>query len=132
MPRIASNDGPDPIDVHVGKEMRLFRTLKGMSQERLARELGVTFQQVQKYERGFNRVSASMLYRAAQALDVPVSAFFDRLERPRPDLPAHVADRFSLAMFAELDELPPQVRDTVRALIRSLAKTSKRGNRRRA
>jgi transcriptional regulator with XRE-family HTH domain len=126
MRRTVIKDGPDPIDLHVGKKMRLFRTLKGVSQERLARELGVTFQQIQKYERGSNRVSASMLYRAAQALKVPISAFFEGLEGPRPDLPAQAVDRFSLAMLAELDELPPQVRDTVRALIRSLAKNIER------
>jgi transcriptional regulator with XRE-family HTH domain len=126
MRRTVIKDGPDPIDLHVGKEMRVFRTLKGMSQERLARELGVTFQQIQKYERGSNRVSASMLYRAAQALKVPISAFFEGLEGSRAGLRAQVVDRFSLAMLAELDELPPQVRDTVRALIRSLAKDIQR------
>ena len=124
MRRTVIHDGPDPIDVHVGKQMRLFRTLKGMSQERLASELGVTFQQIQKYERGTNRVSASMLYRAAQALQVPVSGFFEGLEGPRHELPAQAIDRFSVAMFADLDELPEQVRDTIRALIRSVAKTT--------
>lgn len=122
MRRTVITDGPDPIDMHVGKELRLLRTLKGMSQERLARELGVTFQQVQKYEKGANRLSASMLYRAAQALNVPISAFFAGLEGLRPDLSTQFVDRFSLAMLGELEELPPQVRDPIRALIRSLAK----------
>jgi transcriptional regulator with XRE-family HTH domain len=66
-----------PIDVHVGARMRLRRTLMGMSQERLGNALGLTFQQVQKYERGVNRVSASRLYDLAHVLDVPISFFFD-------------------------------------------------------
>ncbi len=66
-----------PIDVHVGARMRLRRTLMGMSQERLGDALGLTFQQVQKYERGVNRVSASRLYDLARVLDVPISFFYD-------------------------------------------------------
>ena len=116
--------GPDPIDVHVGSQMRLFRTLKAMSQERLADELGVTFQQIQKYERGSNRVSASMLYRAAQALEVPVSAFFEALDGPYYEVPMPAIDRFSVAMFAELDEMPVPVREAIRTLIRTLAKNT--------
>jgi len=67
----------NPIDGHVGARMRLRRTLMGMSQERLGEALGLTFQQVQKYERGVNRVSASRLYDLARVLDVPISFFFD-------------------------------------------------------
>jgi len=68
---------PNPIDVHVGKRLRLRRTLLGMSQERLGELLGLTFQQVQKYERGVNRIGSSRLYELGQILDVPVSFFFD-------------------------------------------------------
>lgn len=68
---------PNPIDVHVGSRVRLRRTLLGMSQEKLGEALGLTFQQVQKYERGANRVSASKLFQLGHALDVPVSFFFD-------------------------------------------------------
>ncbi len=83
--RAASFDGerrpmvakPNPIDVHVGKRLRLRRTLLGMSQERLGELLGLTFQQVQKYERGVNRIGSSRLYELGQILDVPVSFFFD-------------------------------------------------------
>jgi transcriptional regulator with XRE-family HTH domain len=70
---------PNPIDVHVGKRLRLRRTLLGMSQERLGELLGLTFQQVQKYERGVNRIGSSRLYELGQILDVPVSFFFDDL-----------------------------------------------------
>jgi transcriptional regulator with XRE-family HTH domain len=64
---------PSPIDVHVGSRIRLRRTLLGMSQERLGEALGLTFQQVQKYERGVNRVGASRLFDLSRVLDVPIS-----------------------------------------------------------
>ncbi len=70
---------PNPIDIHVGKRLRLRRTLLGMSQERLGELLGLTFQQVQKYERGANRIGSSRLFELGQILDVPVSFFFDDL-----------------------------------------------------
>jgi transcriptional regulator with XRE-family HTH domain len=66
-----------PIDVHVGGRVRLRRTLMGMSQERLGEALGLTFQQVQKYERGVNRIGASRLFDLARVLDVPIGFFFD-------------------------------------------------------
>lgn len=68
---------PSPIDVHVGSRVRLRRTLLGMSQERLGEALGLTFQQVQKYERGVNRIGASRLFDLSRVLDVPISFFFD-------------------------------------------------------
>ncbi|WP_424140563.1 helix-turn-helix domain-containing protein [Roseomonas chloroacetimidivorans] len=66
-----------PIDVHVGSRVRQRRTLLGMSQEKLGEGLGLTFQQVQKYERGVNRIGASRLFDLARVLDVPISFFFD-------------------------------------------------------
>ena len=68
---------PSPIDVHVGGRVRLRRTLMGMSQEKLGEALGLTFQQVQKYERGVNRIGASRLFDLARVLDVPIGFFFD-------------------------------------------------------
>ncbi|WP_449230770.1 helix-turn-helix domain-containing protein [Azospirillum doebereinerae] len=65
------------MDAHVGQRVRMRRTLLGMSQEKLGEAIGLTFQQVQKYERGSNRISAGTLYRLGQVLDVPVSFFFD-------------------------------------------------------
>jgi len=70
---------PNPVDVHVGHRVRMRRVLAGLSQEKLGDQLGLTFQQVQKYEKGSNRVSASRLYQIARILDVPVSFFFDDL-----------------------------------------------------
>ena len=72
-------DKPNPIDVHVGSRVRLRRTLLGMSQEKLGEAIGLTFQQVQKYERGANRVGASRLYDLSRVLDVPVSYFFEEM-----------------------------------------------------
>jgi transcriptional regulator with XRE-family HTH domain len=74
------SDKPNPIDVHVGTRVRLRRTLLGMSQEKLGDALGLTFQQVQKYERGANRIGASRLYDLSRVLDVPVSFFFDDIK----------------------------------------------------
>src|SRR3954468_5429255 len=71
--------GPNPVDLHVGARIRMRRKLLGVSQERLADQLGLTFQQVQKYERGANRVSASKLYEIARALQTSVAYFFEGL-----------------------------------------------------
>ncbi len=76
---------PNPIDVHVGSRVRLRRTLLGMSQEKLGDAIGLTFQQVQKYERGANRIGSSRLFDLSRVLDVPVSFFFD-------DMPAEIAE----------------------------------------
>ena len=70
---------PEPVDVHVGSRVRLRRTLLGMSQDKLGKALNLTFQQIQKYERGANRIGSSRLYKLSQILDVPVSFFFDEM-----------------------------------------------------
>jgi transcriptional regulator with XRE-family HTH domain len=70
----------DPTDVHVGKRLRMRRVMLKLSQGDLGKPCGVSFQQIQKYEKGFNRVSASRLQQFAKLLDVPVSFFFEGLE----------------------------------------------------
>lgn len=75
--RMASKGFPNPIDVHVGKKLQLRRTLLGMSQERLGSLIGLTFQQIQKYESGANRVSSSRLFDIAQVLDIGIPYFFE-------------------------------------------------------
>src|SRR5690349_23059424 len=70
---------PNDVDAHVGSRLRQRRMLLGISQEQLAEMLGLTFQQVQKYERGTNRVSASRLFQLARALDTPITWFFDEM-----------------------------------------------------
>lgn len=72
-------DGPDPIDLHVGARLRMRRNLIGMSQEQLGKASGLTFQQIQKYERGANRMGASRLFQLARILNVPVAYFFEEL-----------------------------------------------------
>lgn len=72
---------PSPVDRHVGSRVRMRRITVGMSQEKLGEALGVTFQQIQKYEKGSNRISASRMQSTAQVLGVPVSFFFDGAPR---------------------------------------------------
>jgi transcriptional regulator with XRE-family HTH domain len=74
------SESPHPVDTHVGQKVRQRRMLVGMSQEKLASALGLTFQQVQKYERGANRISASKLHEVARTLKVPISYFFEGLD----------------------------------------------------
>jgi transcriptional regulator with XRE-family HTH domain len=78
--RTVLEHGPDPIDIHVGRRLRQARLLAGLSQEELGDGIGVSFQAVQKYEHGENRLSASRLFRAAKLLARPVSFFFDDIE----------------------------------------------------
>ncbi|MEE9195618.1 MAG: helix-turn-helix transcriptional regulator [Alphaproteobacteria bacterium] len=74
-----STRSPNPIDIHVGARVRLRRNLLGLTLETLAKAVGVTYQQLQKYERGVNRVGASRLFTLGRALEVPVSFFFDEI-----------------------------------------------------
>jgi transcriptional regulator with XRE-family HTH domain len=76
------------VDVHVGARLRQRRALRGMSQEKLAEAVGLTFQQIQKYERGVNRVGASRLHQFGRVLDVPVSYFFDEMAGAAASAPA--------------------------------------------
>ena len=93
---------PSPIDVHVGSRVRLRRTLMGMSQERLGDALGLTFQQVQKYERGVNRIGASRLFDLARVLDVPIGFFFDDMP---PEMGGVARSRFGVTSgFAEAQD----------------------------
>ena len=88
---------PDPIDVHVGSRVRLRRMLIGMSQEKLGEALNLTFQQIQKYEKGANRIGASRLFRISQLLGVSVQFFFD-------DIAPEIAGK--AAGFAETEPSP--------------------------
>lgn len=90
----------DPIGVHVGSRVRLRRSLLGLSQERLAEAVGLTCQQIQKYERGVNRIGASRMYDLAHVLDVPVSFFFD-------DMPDDVRQRDAAPFPVTADKEAP-------------------------
>ena len=83
--RTIKEHGPHPTDVHVGDRVRTRRTMLGMSQTKLAESVGLTFQQVQKYESGKNRIGASRLYALSGVLGVPVSYFFEGLDDARSE-----------------------------------------------
>lgn len=80
--------GAHQVDIHVGKQLRFRRKLLGLNQEELGRAVGVTFQQVQKYERGINRIGSSRLYEFANALGVPVGYFFEGIDEVAPAEPS--------------------------------------------
>ena len=116
-------------DVAVGQRIRVFRREANLSQTALANQIGVTFQQLQKYEKGTNRVAAGLLMQIARALDVPITAFFDGLARPtdkrRRDMPARLAELSAvpaapklLAAFSKIsdDVLEADVLSLVRVL----------------
>lgn len=128
---------PHPIDVHVGLRVRQRRALLGMTQTDLAKAVGLTFQQVQKYESGFNRVSASRLFEFASVLDVPISHFFDEMAtetshgkrkpgRPKvkevDEVPALSTKRETLELVRAYYKIKrPDLRKNVSDLIRALA-----------
>jgi transcriptional regulator with XRE-family HTH domain len=96
---------PDPVDLHVGAMIRTRRKQIGVTQERLAAALGLTFQQVQKYERGHNRISASMLFKTAEALRAPPSHFFEGLPARVADVPPETSPCLRLAETANGQKL---------------------------
>ncbi|MBO6813925.1 MAG: helix-turn-helix transcriptional regulator [Rhizobiaceae bacterium] len=126
---------PNPIDVHVGSRVRLRRTMIGLSQEKLGDSLGITFQQVQKYEKGTNRIGASRLQQISAILQTPISFFFEGApgspKEAVPGLsegedPAYVVDFLSsnegIALnraFVKISD--PQVRKKIVELVRALA-----------
>ena len=89
---IENKKKPNPIDVHVGSRIRLRRNMLGLSQEKLGENLGITFQQIQKYEKGTNRVGASRLQAISAILNVPVSFFFEDAPGSNPVGPEGFAE----------------------------------------
>ncbi len=121
---------PHPVDVHVGARLRFKRMLLGISQAALGKALGLTFQQIQKYENGANRVSASRLYQTASILDVPISYFFE-------EIPSEITgpDKFSADAVVIDSQATKLIRayvlvqdDRVRKSIRDLVKQLARGS----
>lgn len=111
---------PNPIDVHVGSRVRLRRTLLGMSQEKLGEAIGLTFQQVQKYERGANRVGASRLYDLSRVLDVPVGFFFDEMtEQVAGSSPGQIRGGAEIALEDQERELDPMAKRETLELVRA-------------
>ena len=126
MARSFAKDGPHPIDVLVGRRARVCRTLEGMSQSAVAEKLGLTFQQLQKYERGHNRISASRLYELAQLFGVPVAYFYEEVEAGKgaPDETLTKRETLELvrAYYAITD---PAVRDSIRRLTQAAARLAR-------
>ena len=124
---------PDPVDVHVGARLRLRRLQVGMNQGALARAIRVTFQQVQKYERGANRLSASRLYAACGVLRVEPGYFFEELTPQQPDDGRAGQDELPPAPLLtpqslELATLLPLINADVRAAILRLARILAKGD----
>ncbi len=103
-----------PVDVHVGKRIRQRRWMIGMTQQALADAIGIKFQQVQKYETGMNRVSASRLWEIAHALDVSISFFFDGLGRadadPASECSDLIGDRDAVQLMRAYQSIPERQR----------------------
>ncbi len=117
--------GPRPVDVHVGGRVRAGRTLIGMSQTELGKRVGVTFQQIQQYEKGMNRIAASRLWRFSLILGRPISWFFEGIgERKRKvdDLPAK---RETLQFVRYLSACDPDFRKHLAAMIKAVAGKAK-------
>jgi len=126
---------PNPIDVHVGGRVRLKRTMMGMSQEKLGDSLGITFQQVQKYEKGANRIGASRLQEISSILSAPISFFFEDAPgsnlamssgMAEADRSSYVVDFLSTSEGLQLNRAfvkikDPQVRKKIIDLVRSLS-----------
>ncbi len=123
--RIVSKDGPHPVDIQVGRRARERRTLEGMSQTAVAERLGLTFQQLQKYERGHNRISASKLYELANIFDVPVAYFYEGMEASKdaPSRDETLTKRETLELVKAYYSISdPAVRDSIRGVIQAVAK----------
>ena len=131
---MASKKSPNPIDIHVGSRVRLRRMMLGMSQEKLGENLGITFQQIQKYEKGTNRIGASRLQNIATSLKVPVSFFFEDAPGSPDDAAgfgeskptSYVVDFLSSSEGLSLNKAfvrirEPKVRKRIVDLVRTLA-----------
>ncbi|TVQ54119.1 MAG: helix-turn-helix domain-containing protein [Rhodobacteraceae bacterium] len=118
-----------PVDVHVGKRLRHRRWMVGMTQQQLAERVGIKFQQIQKYETGMNRISASRLYDVATALEAPVSFFFEGLSDEQPaETTTHsgdlLADKEALDLVRSYYAIPPEQRRRLFDLARVLSQAA--------
>lgn len=114
-------ESPDPIDLHVGQTVRATRINAGMTQAQLADAIGVRFQQVQKYETGLNRFSASRLKRAADFLSVPVSHFFRGLEDGESNISCVFTDPSALRLACMIVKLPENTREGIERMIEAIS-----------
>ncbi len=117
--------GPRPVDVHVGGRVRARRTLIGISQEELEKHIGVTFQQIQKYENGMNRISASRLWVISLVLGRPISWFFEGIGEPKRKGDDLLAKRETLKFVRYFSACDPDVQNHVAAMIHAVAGKAK-------
>ena len=111
-----------PVDIHVGKKIREARLVRGLTQSGVAKQLGLSFQQLQKYETGYNRVSASKLFELSQLLDVQPSYFFDGLASGEaPSEPALMDDQTAKAVLALTSIQDEKVKNHLRSMIHEIA-----------
>ena len=120
---------PHPVDIHVGHRVRVRRTLNGLSQTTLAEALGLTFQQLQKYESGANRVSASRLWAISNVLDVPIAWFFAGIDDGEDRLEEIETKRETLELVRNFNHCPPELRRPFQALLHQMAKQFGRNDR---
>ncbi len=113
--------GPRPVDVHVGGRVKARRTLIGMSQEELGNHVGLTFQQIQKYEKGMNRIAASRLWHFSRILGQPISWFFEGIGERKRKVDDLVAKRETLKLVRYLSACDPDVRTHLAAMINAVA-----------
>ncbi len=117
--------GPRPVDVHVGGRVRARRTLIGMSQEDLGKRVGLTFQQIQKYEKGMNRIGASRLWHFSLILGQPISWFFEGIGERKRKGDDPLAKRETLNLVRYLSACDPDVQKHIAALINAVAGKAK-------
>ncbi len=117
--------GPRPVDVHVGGRVKARRTLIGMSQEELGTHVGLTFQQIQKYEKGMNRIAASRLWRFSLVLGRPISWFFEGIGERKRKVEDLLAKRETLQLVRYLSACDPDVRKHLAAMINAVAGKAK-------
>jgi transcriptional regulator with XRE-family HTH domain len=137
MPPDEKRKSPSPVDVHVGSRVRLRRMLVGLSQEKLGASMGLTFQQIQKYEKGVNRIGASRLFKLSQVLDVPVQFFFEGMKTDESAAAPGMAESGSESYLYEflstreglelnrafIKVTNPELRQSVIDLVRSLGRS---------
>ncbi len=133
----SKKDSPHPVDVHVGGRVKLRRMAKGISQDTLGKAMGLTFQQIQKYEKGVNRISCSKIFELAHQLEVGILYFFDGYDDGRTPYPQGFAEADGGDPFMSLIQSPegvqlcryfasikePEVKKRVLDLVKSIAET---------
>lgn len=129
MPRPAKQH---PVDIHVGKQLQARRTLCGLSQAELADRLDITFQQLQKYETGNNRMAAGRLWQASKVLGVPVEYFFEGLDGKADPASGVLATRAGLELVRDFEACSERIRNIARQMATAVAEEAKPRGRRKA